>query len=186
MVFACGDMSSRDLPHHLYVWVDSSFIRHGGSGFEPAVWFAVRSEPNRAWGCHVMLECGAVYRNLPPHALAFSPGPQPDWQLKQAQVWDCYGRDFDVIRYRYLADLQARYDGGSDQATYLFTACPYGDGFSMAPEQSKEFMFMRTEWDRLLIRPTNMLLFRERSFTEDAGWPTDIVTSKQVWECEDE
>jgi hypothetical protein len=131
-----------------------------------------------------MLECGAVYRNVPPHALAFSACPSPVWTLPKAQVWDCYGTEFDVIRYDYLADLEARYDGGDDRATYLFTACPTGDGFSAAPEQSKEFMFMRTEGDRLLIRPTNMLLFEERSFTEDTGWPTDIMTSTQVWNCE--
>lgn len=177
-------MSSQDLPHHLYVWVDSTFIRVGRAGFEPAVWFAIRSEPNRAWGCHVMLECGAVYRNLPPHALAFSAQPEPSWTLRQAQVWDCYGRDFDVIRYRYLADLRARYDLLDATAQYLFTACPYGDGFSAAPEQSKEFMFMRTDGDRLLIRPTNMVLFEERSFTENTGWPTDIQTSTTVWGCE--
>jgi hypothetical protein len=29
-----------------------------------------------------------------------------------------------------------------------------------------------------------MLLFEERSFTEDTGWPTDIKTSTQVWNCE--
>lgn len=177
-------MSSRNLPHHLYVWVDSSFIRKDGKGFEPAVWFAIRSTPNRAWGCHVVLECGAVYRNLPPMALAWSATPEPAWTLQQAQVWDCYGTEFDVIRYDYLADLEARYDGGDDRATCLFTACPHSDGFSAAPEQSKEFMFMRTEGDRLLIRPTNMLLFEERSFTTDTGWPTDIMTTTQVWNCE--
>jgi hypothetical protein len=177
-------MSSRNLPHHLYVWVDSAFIRKDGKGFEPAVWFALRSTPNRAWGLHIVLECGAVYRNVPPHAIAFSACPSPVWTLPKAQVWDCYGTEFDVIRYDYLADLEARYDGGDDRATCLFTACPTGDGFSAAPEQSKEFMFLKTEGDRLLIRPTNMLLFEERSFTEYTGWPTDIMTSTQVWNCE--
>lgn len=177
-------MSSQNLPHHLYVWVDSSLIRKDRTGFEPAVWFAIRSEPNRAWGCHVMLECGAVYRNVPPHAVAFSPNPESNWPIKKAQVWDCYGRDFRVIKYDYLADLQARYDYTDEKVRYLFTACPEGDGFSAAPEQSKEFMFMRTEGDRLLIRPTNMLLFNERSFTEDTGWPRDIRTSTVIWDCE--
>jgi hypothetical protein len=177
-------MASRNLPHHLYVWVDSSFIRKDGQGFEPAVWFALRSTPNRAWGLHIVLECGAVYRNVPPHAIAFSACPAPHWTLPQAQVWDCYGTEFDVIRYDYLADLEARYDGTDNRATCLFTACPHSDGFSAAPEQSKEFMFMRTEGDRLLIRPTNRVLFEERSFTEYTGWPTDIMTSTQVWNCE--
>jgi hypothetical protein len=131
-----------------------------------------------------MLECGAVYRNVPPHALAFSVCPAPHWTLQDAQVWDCYGTEFDVIRYEYLVNLEARYDGKDDRATCLFTACPHSDGFSASPDQSKEFMFMRTEGDRLLIRPTNMVLFEERSFTEDTGWPTDIMTSTQVWRAE--
>jgi len=177
-------MSSRNLPHHLYVWVDKSYIRRDGHGFEPAVWFALRSEPNRAWGCHLMLECGAVYRNVPPHAIAFSKDPEPDWTLKQSQCWDCYGTWFDTLVYTYLSDLTARYDGTEDRATCLFVACPSGDGFSMAPEQSKEFLFLRTTGDRLLVRPTNMLLFEERSFTKDTGWPTDIMTATQVWGCE--
>ena len=179
-------MSSRDIPLHQYVWVSSSFIRRGkpANSFEPAVWFAVRSEPGRAWGCHVMLECGAVYRNVPPHALAFSPEVDGDWRLPDAQVWDCYGHEFDVVRYQYLSDLTARYDGTDKSARYLFTACPRDDGFSAAPDQSKEFMFMQTEDNRLLIRPTNMLLFEERSFTEDSGWPTDLATSHRVWRCE--
>lgn len=176
-------MSSRDLPHHQYVWVDSSFVRDGRTGFEPAVWFAVRAEPNRAWGCHVMLECGAVYRGLPPHALAFNEKPEA-WTLRNAQVWNCYGKDFDVVKYDYLSDLWAYYDYSIAQARYLFTACPYGDGFSAEPEQSKEFMFMRTGGGRLLIRPTNMLLFTERSFTNDEGWPKDMRVSKTVWNCE--
>ena len=177
-------MSSRNLPHHLYVHVDSAFIRRDGKGFEPAVWFALRSEPDRAWGCHIMLECGAVYRNVPPHALAFSACPAQHWTLQDAQVWDCYGTEFDVIRYEYLVNLEARYDGSDNRATCLFTACPHSDGFSASPDQSKEFMFMRTTGDRLLIRPTNMVLFEERSFTEDTGWPTDIATSTQVWRAE--
>ena len=177
-------MSSRNLPHHLYVYVDSGFFRGGKQRFEPAVWFAIRAEPDRAWGCHVMLECGAVYRSLPPHALAFSATPRLDWTLKQSQAWDCYGTQFDTICYTYLSGLNARYDGTEDKATCLFTACPHSDGFSRSPSQSKEFMFMQTTGDRLLIRPTNMVLFEERSFTRDTGWPTDIRTATTVWECE--
>jgi hypothetical protein len=73
------------LPFHKYVWVDSSFIRTGGlSGFEPAVWFGLVSQYGRAWGLNVMLECGAVYRSLPPHAIAFRKNPDP-WTIKDAQ-----------------------------------------------------------------------------------------------------
>ena len=177
-------MSSQNLPHHLYVYVDSYFVRKHGQGFEPAVWFGLRAEYARAWGLHVMLECGAVYRNLPPHSVAFDKTPEADWTLRQAQVWDCYGPQHDVIRYDYLTGLSAKYDYGNQTAQYLFTSCPNSDGFSASPDQSKEFCFMRTDGHRLLIRPTNMLLFSEASFTEDSGWPTDIQTANTVWECE--
>ena len=177
-------MTARSLPEHLYVWVDSAFVRRDRRGFEPAVWFALRAEPGRAWGCHIMLECGAVFRDLPPHALAFSPDPAP-WELSDAQIWNCYGRTFDLIAYDYLSDLTACYDFGEASARYLFTACPWGDAFSRTPEQSEEFMFMRTHGERLLIRPTNHLLFTERSFTAPLGWPVDIATSQKVWNCED-
>lgn len=43
----------------------------------------------------------------------------------------------------------------------------------------------REEYRRLrLIRPTNMVLFQERSFTKNTGWPTDIRTATKIWECE--
>jgi len=177
-------MTVRSLPKHQYIWVDSSFIRHDAEGFEPAIWFALRSEPGRVWGCHIMLECGAVYRDLPPHALAFSALPEP-WSIDKAQMWDCYSRQFELIEYDYLSGLTARYDRSDASGTYLFTACPYGDGFSAVPTQSKEFKFLWTTGDRLAIRPTNYVLFEERSFTpREVQWPTDIKTNDTIWSCE--
>lgn len=175
--------SSASLPRHYYVWVDQSFIREGGSGYEPAVWFGLHSHPGRAWGCHVMLESGAFYRGLPPHALAFSPEPdQHHWTLKQAQIWDCYGRDFALLIYDYLDGLRVSIRSG-ETGEYLFTAVPQGDAFTHDPSQGKEFMFIRTSGDRLTIVPTNNLLFEERSFTVDAGWPR-LKKSTEVWSCE--
>ena len=136
--------SSASLPRHYYVWVDSAFIREGGAGFEPAVWFGLHSHPGRAWGCHVMLECGAFYRGLPPHAIAFKVG---------------------------------------ETGEYLFTAVPQGDAYTHDPSQGKEFMFIRTDRDRLVIVPTNNLLFEERSFTVDQGWPC-LKRSTETWSCE--
>lgn len=175
--------SSASLPRHYYVWVDQSFIREEGAGYEPAVWFGLHSHPGRAWGCHVMLESGAFYRGLPPHALAFSPEPdQHHWTLKQAQIWDCYGRDFALLIYDYLDGLRVSIRSG-ETGEYLFTAVPQGDAFTHDPSQGKEFMFIRTTGDRLTIVPTNNLLFEERSFTVDAGWPR-LKKSTEVWSCE--
>ena len=174
---------SASLPHHQYVWVDQSFIREGGSGWEPAVWFGLHSHPGRAWACHVMLECGAVYRGLPPHALAFDDKPD-DWTLPQAQMWDCYGTQFSLLRYRFLIGLQARATNGI-LCDYLFTAVPIGDGYSEHPSQSKEFMFMRTKGERLLILPTNKLRFIDKSFTAEVERPR-LKLADTVWSCEEE
>lgn len=178
--------ASASLPHHLYVWVDRTFIRENGEGFERAVWFGLHAHPGRVWGCHVMLECGAVYRNLPPHALAFSDEPEP-WTVEQSQLWDCYGRGFSTLKYDYLSTLNAiaRVQGEDVPAHYLFTAVPFCDGFSEVPDQSKEFTFLQTSGDRLTVQPSNRVLFIDKSFTIQPEWPRDILRQTEWWSCEE-
>jgi hypothetical protein len=177
---------SGSLLQHIYCFVQSSFVRTGEpSGFEPAVWFGLRSYAGRAWGCHVLLECGAVVRDLPLHALAQHDEAEA-WTLEQSQHWDCYGDQFSLVRYTYLQGLEARVKCASAEhlGEYLFTACPLGDGFSAEPQQSKEFMFLALRNGRFAAQPTNRVLFIERSFTEQAAWPTDIQRQRDVWSCE--
>jgi len=177
---------SGSLLQHIYCFVQSSFVRSGEpSGFEPAVWFGLRSFAGRAWGCHVLLENGAVVRDLPLHALAQHADAEP-WSLEHAQHWDCYGDQFSLVRYTYLSGLEARVRCARDEqlGEYLFTACPLGDGFSAEPEQSKEFKFFALRNGRYAAQPTNRVLFIERSFTEQAAWPTDIQRQRDVWSCE--
>lgn len=170
---------SGDLPHHLYVHVDSSFIRTT-TGFEPAVWFGLASKPGEMWGCHVMLECGAVYRNVPPHAIAFKPDPCP-WEPTAAQLWDCYGPQFSTHEYAYLKGLDAQTK--THLGRYLFTAIPLFDGYTRAPDQSKEFMFLALDNGRLTIQPTDKVLFHDKSFTEP-DWPMNIKRQTDTYSCE--
>lgn len=177
---------SGSLPQHVYCYVERSFVRTGEqSGFEQCVWFGLRAFAGRAWGCHVMLECGAVVRDLPLHALAQHDEAEP-WTLESAQHWDCYGDQFSLVRYAYLQGLEARVKcaRGEQLGEYLFTACPLGDGFSAEPEQSKEFMFLALRNGRFCAQPTNRVLFIERSFTEQTAWPADIQRQSEVWSCE--
>jgi hypothetical protein len=92
-----------------------------------------------------MLECGAVVRDVPLHALAQHNDPE-DWLLEESQRWDCYGDQFSLLRYTYLQGLEARVKCGNDAehlGEYLFTACPLGDGFSAEPEQSNALCILR-------------------------------------------
>ena len=113
------------LPKHQYIRVDSAFTHKNPVGFVPTVWFGISSFHGRVWGCHVLLESGAVYRNLPPHAIAFSDNPAEKCSVEECQLWDCYGRDFDVVEYTYLAglDVQAKVGGRELAGKYLFTVC---------------------------------------------------------------
>lgn len=175
---------SGSLPRHIYCFADRAFMG-GEPGFVPVVWFGLHSHPGRMFGCHVMLECGAIYRNLPPHALAFSPEPEADWDSGQAQLWDCYGRSFSTLIYDYLYSLDCivKVQGADVEGSYLFTLVPLGDAYSEEPGQSKEFMFIRTYGDRLTIQPTNRVLFKDKSFTTAPEWPK-LKRQDEVWSCE--
>lgn len=172
------------LPRHLYVWVDSNFTHKEPCGLVPAVWFGMNSYPGRAWGLNVMLENGAIYRNLPPHAITFSPVVLVDWPINKAQFWDCYGWDWTALIYPYLDGLACRTIWG-DEGQYLFSVAPVGDAFSAYPEQAKEFLFIQLDNNRLTIQPTNHVFMDEKSFTLPKTSPTPrLVRQNKVWHCE--
>jgi hypothetical protein len=170
--------ASGSIPKHQYVYVDGQFV--GMEGRVSAVWFGLHAHPGRAWGCTVMLHSGAVYRNLPPNAIAFCEDA-PEWTIKQAQLWDCYGSQFSVLVYDFLDSLDAvaRINGEDVLCEYLFTAVPVGDAYTSEPSQDKEFMFLQTRDGRLTIQPTNRVLFVDSSFTDkDPVWPSLPLTTQ--------
>tara|TARA_R110000868_G_scaffold120209_2_gene319079 strand:+ start:1044 stop:1448 length:405 start_codon:yes stop_codon:yes gene_type:complete len=127
-----------------------------------------------------MLQSGAVYRNLPPHAIAFCEDAT-EWTIEQAQLWDCYGNQFSVLVYDFLdgLDATARINGEDVPCKYLFTAVPVGDAYTAEPSQDKEFMFLQTRKGRLTIQPTNRVLFTDASFTDKTPvWPSLPLTTR--------
>jgi len=173
------------IPRHQYVWVDSNFTHKKPSGFVPAVWFGLTSFPGRVWGFNVMFENGAVYRNIPPHAISFSEKPEKDWNVNKAQLWDCYGYDWSAIEYTYLKGLKCacKINDAHLHGQYLFTVAPIEDGFSNSPSQSKEFKFIQLDNDRITIQPTNKVIFIDKSFTEE-GALDELKLQTRVWSCE--
>ena len=182
------------LPRHLYVFVDTTFTHQEKQPFRfvPAVWFGLVSTPGRMWGCTVLLENGAVYRNLPPHALlrdqmAFSWPPDAPWTAQDAQTWDCYGTDFSVVEYPYLAGLRclAKTGATTSEGRYLFSVAPVGDGFSAQPEQAKEFHVLALDNGRLTIQPTDRVVYEEKSFTSGPlAFPHGLRAQTEVYRCE--
>lgn len=175
------------LSRHLYCWVDTSYTHEEPVGFIPAVWFGLVSYPGRMWGCTVMLESGSVYRNLPTHAISFDREPKGEWTEQEAQTWDCYGWDFTVLEYDFLSGLECkvRANGKDYVGEYLFTVAPIGDGFSAYPEQAKEFAFVKLNNGRLTSQPTNHIVFRERSFTDNKlEFTPGLKRQLTVWKTE--
>ena len=62
---------------------------------------------------------------------------------------------------------------------------PVGDGFSAYPEQAKEFSFVRLDNDRLTVQPTNHVVFRERSFTDNKlEFPLPLKRQTEIYTAE--
>jgi hypothetical protein len=176
-----------ELPRHIYCFVDSTYTHNEPQGFLPCVWFGLVSYPGRTWGCTVMLECGAIYRNVPAHAITFNERYLALWSADEAQTWDCYGERFTTLEYKYLAglDCKVKCKDAAYEGKYLFTAAPIGDGFSAYPEQAKEFCFIQLDIGRLTIQPTNHVVFRERSFTDNKlEFPSGLRRQTDVWSAE--
>lgn len=176
MTLACN------LPRHLYGVVSKAMLSQGRvTGWEPAVLFAITVPANRAIGLTVLLENGAQYRELPPHAWAFREDAA-SWQIEQAQAWDCFGGSAQVIEYAYLRELPVRH--GALTGSYLATL-EFGDnGFSRYPGQSKSLHLIELDNGRLTLQPNDRLRWHESSFTKPDGDVSWLRRQTEVWGVE--
>lgn len=188
------------LPRHQYCYVERSYIARDGelNGLEPCTWFGLTSVPGRAWGLSLLLECGALYSAIPPHAIVF--GDQvaaainhsqlqlAPWTIYEAQVWDCFGYDFAVHEYEHLQgrDVEVKIAGIQElvDGEYLFTAQHYGDAYSRTPEQAKQYHFVRLENGRLATVPANLMIVHAPEFTRAKGLPTWLRRQTESYSCE--
>lgn len=200
------------LPRHLYCYVDARFLSAGGrQTMEPCSWFGLTSVTGRAWGLSILLECGAMYSHVPPHAMYFAvPGEDHSnepWPLERAQLWDCFGTEFAVHVYDQLdgravrvrwpkkpapadATVLAQVVNDMDKplelgGEYLFTAQHYGDGYSLVPEQAKQYHFLKLDNGRLAALPANHILFLDGAFTRPE-WPTWLRRQEAIYTCEND
>ena len=179
------------LPHHQYVHVDTAFThRSPETPSLPAIWFGLVSYPGRAWGCTVLLENGAVYRNLPLHALAHTPeGHDFLWQPRDAQHWDCYGSSFTTLAYDTLRGLECLVKTFDVQQSgvYVCTLAPMGDAYSAVPAQSKELVLVALENGRYTLQPTDRVVFCDRSFTTGRlEFPRGLKRQDETYSAEDQ
>ena len=173
------------LPTHRYIWIDSEYTHAEPCGLVEAMWVGLTAIPGRAWGINVILrDGGALYRNIPPHAVAFSEDAAP-WHIEDAQMWDCYSYGFTVLQSPILRSLEVsvKVRDAVLLGEYLFSTTHLHDGWSDAPEQDKEFIFVQLNNGRLTIQPTNRVRFIDRSFTTYALPKLKLQT--EIYSCEE-
>ena len=174
------------LPTHRYIWVDSEYTHEKPEGLVEAMWVGLTSIPGRAWGINVILrDGGALYRNIPPHAVAFSSSSLIDWDISDAQLWDCYSYNFSILQNPIMREMEVSVKIKKETilyGQYLFSATHLHDGWSDSPDQDKEFIFIKLDNGRLTIQPTNKVLFIDRSFST----PTipKLKLQEQIYYCE--
>jgi hypothetical protein len=155
------------LPTHRYIWVHSYYTHEEPVGLVEAMWVGLTSIPGRAWGINIILrDGGALYRNIPPHAVAFRKDVD-DWEISQAQLWDCYSYDFTVLQNPIMRGMEVtvKVEDLILHGEYLFSVTHLHDGWSDSPDQDKEFIFVKLNNGRLTIQPTNRVRFIDHSFT---------------------
>lgn len=181
-----------NIPKHQYVYVDSYYTHKEDLGMLKAIWFGLVAHPGRVWGCNVLLESGAIYRNVPIFAVSFRPkSEEVARDVSDNQKWNCYSNQFTTLEYTYLAGLKmARLKSDSKEIAeyghYLFTAAHVGDGFSEEPSQAKEFHFCASQVDgRIFVMPTDLLLVEDKSFVEfDFDNLSKLKTQTVAYSCE--
>jgi hypothetical protein len=173
------------LPSHRYIYIDSKYTHEDPIGFVEAMWVGITSIPARAWGINVILrDGGALYRNIPPHAVSFNKNPIGAWSLQQAQLWDCYSYDFTILQNPILQGLgvSAKINESVLMGEYLFSVTHLHDGWSNSPDQDKEFIFTKLDNGRLTIQPTNRVTFIDDSFTTPIL--SKLKLQQQIYSCE--
>lgn len=175
------------IPTMRYVKVNTNFTHAEPCGWQDAEWVQTVAIPDRAWGLNVVFrQGGMMYRNLPPHAIAFGPAPMPlNWTLDQAQLWNCYGSQYEHMECDHLADcrVKAMVRGEIFGGRYLFQTSFIGDSYSLHPEQDKTFFWIQLDNERLTVLPTNKVVFVDASFIDNIETLPKLKLQNDIYRC---
>ena len=178
-----------DVPTPFYCYIRNEFLydQHEGHGeFTQCLVYGLSSLPGRAWGLSVMLSNGAMVQHVPLHALTFNTESEHVHPLDHLQIWSCYGWEFVTHEYDALKEMPCKVymKGKWENGRYLFTAAPYNDTYSCAPDQHKHFNFIQLDCGAVGAWPGNRVMMYDSSFVE---LPTDrpkYRTNTTVWYVE--
>ena len=175
-----------DIPTPFYCYVKNEFLYNFTKGFGEVTScfvYGLSSLPSRAWGISILLDNGALVQHIPLHALTFNPDSPHNHPLDHLQIWSCYGWDFATHEYDALRELPLKVylKGAWEKGRYLFTAAPYGDAYSLTPDQHKHFNFVKLDCGAIGAYPGNRMLMFDSSFVELPDEKPRYITNSQVW-----
>ena len=178
-----------DIPNSFYCYVRNEFLydmQKGFGEFTPCMAYGVSALPGRAWGVSLLLNNGALVQHVPVHAITFTPKENHCHPLDHLQIWSCYGWEFATHVYGALQEMPVKVymKGQWETGRYLFTAAPYGDHFSSAPDQHKHFNFVQLDCGALAALPGNRMLAFDSSFVEFEPQRPSYVTNTHYWYVE--
>lgn len=176
------------IPRHQYILVDSHFTHEAPIGWQEAMWVGVTSIAGRAWGLNVIFRLGGMlYRNVPPHAVAFTKDPDPIWCIDNAQAWNCYSDHFVVYDDAVLRGMRVsvKTSAGIQNGEFMFATSHMEDGWSEAPEQDKMFMWCKLDNGRMTIQPNNHVRFFDASFIINASPIPRLLLQETVYQVDE-
>lgn len=156
----------------------------------------VKSLHSRALGFHVLLRNGALFWNLPIHALCHQPAAAKKWTLDQLQLWDCFDYSFTVHRFARLEGLgcAVRLKGVKEWQAggYVWTIdwCQPDPGImdvgvSEFPAEHKCGHLVALADGNFALLPNNRIRWLDQAFVTDEfpARPT-YLTNTITWKCE--
>ncbi len=145
---------------------------------------AVKSVDGNCLMFTVILECGAMYSNLPIEAIYCDRygeiNPESSFNTQQLQPYSCLDGNINIVEYSVArhSEMLVKIAGLDVAARYLFTIDYNGTDLADDPEQRKTHNIVCLISGQLAALPNNKCLFTNKSLTKVDGWPKLRRTNK--------
>lgn len=177
-------------PFYCYVKKEHLFAYSSNQNeFEYVYVFGARSTPARALLFHVMTESGAQRANVPVSALVHKKDA-PDIPLDLLQLWDCFGKEINVIIFNYLINKRCQVilkDKSLVWGSYMMTFDWENNSYSDTPQDYKNAHLIKLDNGCFALQPNNRILWRDSNFITKPLDPNNIPRYKvdnQIFVCE--
>lgn len=173
-------------------WVRREFLKDhksGGGEFEQGIAIGAVVRKDMALCFTVLLESGALWYEVPIHALVTKTGA-PAMDLTVCQMWDCLSSKWVVHRYEHLRQLAVLVNLRTDAeaappapGSYLFTIDMTDSFYADHPAEHKTLNVIELDQGNVVAYPNNRLLWEDLTFT-DHTLPRDYARTSKHYFCE--